>query len=321
MRILVIGTGGVGSAFAGIAAATRLLLALCPGRLRPVAAPGAVVGRLDDGTLLGSAASTRATSRDDRAPDRRDACRRGAQQRRPALQRADLRRVPRRGRDLPRHGDDAVGAPPDEPYAGDAASKLGDDQFARADAWETAGPARARRHRRRARLPPTSSRAMPPTSCSRRSTRSGCATAPNLVVDGYDFAPTFSIWTTIEECLNPPVIWERERGWFTTQPFSEPEVFDFPGGHRPGRVRQRRARGGAARPALGGLPARDVQVRPRRRVHRRAEDAPQARARRDGAGRRCGASRWRRATSSRPRCPTRRRSATAWAARRAPGTS
>jgi len=43
------------------------------------------------------------------------------------------------------------------------------------------------------------------------------------------FAPSFSIWTTIEECLNPPVIWERDRGWFTTEPFSEPEVFDFPG--------------------------------------------------------------------------------------------
>jgi len=50
----------------------------------------------------------------------------------------------------------------------------------------------------------------------------------DLVVDGYDFAPTFSIWTTIEDCLNPPVIYERERGWYTTEPFSEPEVFTFP---------------------------------------------------------------------------------------------
>ncbi|HSD79461.1 MAG TPA: saccharopine dehydrogenase NADP-binding domain-containing protein, partial [Solirubrobacteraceae bacterium] len=31
----------------------------------------------------------------------------------------------------------------------------------------------------------------------------------NLEVEGYEFAPTFSIWTTIEECLNPPLIWER----------------------------------------------------------------------------------------------------------------
>ncbi len=52
----------------------------------------------------------------------------------------------------------------------------------------------------------------------------------DLAVDGYAFAPTFSIWTTIEECLNPPLIWERERGWYTTAPFSEPELFEFPAG-------------------------------------------------------------------------------------------
>jgi saccharopine dehydrogenase-like NADP-dependent oxidoreductase len=46
-------------------------------------------------------------------------------------------------------------------------------------------------------------------------------------------APSFSIWTTIEECLNPPVIWEADRGWYVTPQFSEPEVFDFPGGIGP----------------------------------------------------------------------------------------
>jgi len=61
----------------------------------------------------------------------------------------------------------------------------------------------------------------------------GVRDGADLVVDGYDFAPTFSIWTVIEECLNPPVVWESERGWFTTEPFSEPEVFDFPGGIGP----------------------------------------------------------------------------------------
>jgi len=55
----------------------------------------------------------------------------------------------------------------------------------------------------------------------------------DLVVEGYGFAPTFSIWTTIEECLNPPVIWERGRGWYTTEPFSEPETFTFPEGIGP----------------------------------------------------------------------------------------
>lgn len=55
----------------------------------------------------------------------------------------------------------------------------------------------------------------------------------NLQVEGYEFAPTFSIWTTVEECLNPPVVWEDGTGWFTTEPFSEPEVFDFPEGIGP----------------------------------------------------------------------------------------
>jgi saccharopine dehydrogenase (NAD+, L-lysine-forming) len=58
----------------------------------------------------------------------------------------------------------------------------------------------------------------------------GVRDGADLVVEGYDFAPTFSIWTTIEECLNPPLIWERERGFYTTAPFSEPETFVFPEG-------------------------------------------------------------------------------------------
>ena len=58
----------------------------------------------------------------------------------------------------------------------------------------------------------------------------GVRDGADLVIEGFPFAPTFSIWTTIEECLNPPIIWEKERGWFTTAPFSEPEVFDFPEG-------------------------------------------------------------------------------------------
>ncbi len=58
----------------------------------------------------------------------------------------------------------------------------------------------------------------------------GVRDGSNLEVRGYEFAPSFSIWTTIEECLNPPIIWEKERGWYTTPPFSEPEVFEFPEG-------------------------------------------------------------------------------------------
>jgi saccharopine dehydrogenase (NAD+, L-lysine forming) len=58
----------------------------------------------------------------------------------------------------------------------------------------------------------------------------GVRDGADLSVAGYQFAPTFSIWTTIEECLNPPVIYERDRGWYTTAPFSEREVFHFPEG-------------------------------------------------------------------------------------------
>lgn len=58
----------------------------------------------------------------------------------------------------------------------------------------------------------------------------GVRDGANLEVRGYEFAPNFSIWTTIEECLNPPVIWEKDKGWYTTPPFSEPEVFEFPEG-------------------------------------------------------------------------------------------
>jgi saccharopine dehydrogenase-like NADP-dependent oxidoreductase len=61
----------------------------------------------------------------------------------------------------------------------------------------------------------------------------GVRDGANLVVEGYEFAPSFSIWTTIEECLNPPVVWERGREWFTTAPFSEPETFNFPAGIGP----------------------------------------------------------------------------------------
>ena len=61
----------------------------------------------------------------------------------------------------------------------------------------------------------------------------GVRDGSNLSIDGLDFAPTFSIWTTIEECLNPPIVWEKNKGLFTTDCFSEPEVFHFPAGIGP----------------------------------------------------------------------------------------
>jgi saccharopine dehydrogenase (NAD+, L-lysine forming) len=120
----------------------------------------------------------------------------------------------------------------ERPYA-EVGVKLGDDQFAKADQWEAAG-----------RLALVGMGVEPGLSdvfarfaadhlfseIDELGTRDGA----NLVVtdeNGVEiFAPSFSIWTTIEECLNPPVIYEADKGWFTTPPFSEPEVFDFPEG-------------------------------------------------------------------------------------------
>jgi saccharopine dehydrogenase (NAD+, L-lysine forming) len=113
--------------------------------------------------------------------------------------------------------------------------KLGDDQFAVADQWQSAG-----------RLALVGIGVEPGLSdvfaryaadhdfseIDELGTRDGA----NLVVTddaGREvFAPSFSMWTTIEECLNPPVVWE-DGEWHTTAPFSEPEVFDFPEGIGP----------------------------------------------------------------------------------------
>jgi len=110
--------------------------------------------------------------------------------------------------------------------------KLGDAQFDQATAWEQAG-----------RLALVGIGVEPGLSdvfaryaadhLFETIDEAGVRDGANLVVDGYDFAPSFSIWTTIEECLNPPVVWEDGRGWFTTPPFSEPETFDFPEGIGP----------------------------------------------------------------------------------------
>jgi len=55
----------------------------------------------------------------------------------------------------------------------------------------------------------------------------------DLRIEGHGFATVFSIWNTIEECLNPPIVWQRDRGFYTLEPFSEPERFIFPEGIGP----------------------------------------------------------------------------------------
>ena len=79
----------------------------------------------------------------------------------------------------------------------------------------------------------------------------GVRDGANLVVEGYHFAPTFSIWTTIEECLNPPVIWERGTGLAHHPAVQRARGLLLPGRDRPRRVRERGARGSAADTPLG----------------------------------------------------------------------
>jgi saccharopine dehydrogenase-like NADP-dependent oxidoreductase len=120
---------------------------------------------------------------------------------------------------------------PTEPYV-KTGVKLGDEQFALAPKWEEKGelalcgmgvePGMSDVFARHAVDKLFS-------SVDQLGVRDGA----NLVVDGYDFCPSFSIWTTIEECLNAPVVWEKGRGWFCTEAFSEPETFNFPAGIGP----------------------------------------------------------------------------------------
>ncbi|MEU1688622.1 saccharopine dehydrogenase C-terminal domain-containing protein [Micromonospora sp. NPDC005707] len=120
---------------------------------------------------------------------------------------------------------------PDAPHA-QTGVKLGDEQFAAAAAWAEAG----RLALCGIGVEPGLSDVFARYAADELFTEIdeiGVRDGANLTVDGYDFAPSFSIWTTIEECLNPPVVWEADRGWFTTPPFSEPEVFEFPEGIGP----------------------------------------------------------------------------------------
>ena len=110
--------------------------------------------------------------------------------------------------------------------------KLGDDQFAMADAWEAKGRLALVGIGVEPGMVDVFARYAADHLFSEID-ELGVRDASDLVVHGYEFAPSFSIWTVIEECLNPPVIWEKDKGWYTTEPFSGAEVFDFPDGIGP----------------------------------------------------------------------------------------
>ena len=232
MKILLVGAGGVGSAFCAIAARRDFFESMVVADYALESAERAVAGT-DDPRFsaaqvdASSAASVEALVRDTGATH--------------VMNAVDPRFV------MPIfEGAFAAGADyldmamslskphPDNPCS-ETGVKLGDEQFAVAGQWESAGRLALCGMGVEPGLSDVFARYAADhlfSSIDELGTRDGA----NLVVtddDGNEiFAPSFSMWTTIEECLNPPVIWEDGR-WFTTEPFSEPEVFDFPEGIGP----------------------------------------------------------------------------------------
>ncbi|MEJ1091434.1 saccharopine dehydrogenase family protein [Microbacterium istanbulense] len=229
MRILIIGAGGVGSAAVRIAVRREFFDALVVADYDP-ARPQALVDALDDPRLTAaqvdasSAASVAALIREHRITH--------------VLNAVDPRFV------MPifdgcfdagaTYLDMAMSLShphPDRPHELTGV-KLGDEQFAKEGEWADAGRLALVGIGVEPGLSDVFARYAEDELFSEID-ELGVRDGANLVVAGYDFAPSFSIWTTIEECLNPPVVYEQDRGWFTTAPFSEPEVFDFPEGIGP----------------------------------------------------------------------------------------
>ncbi len=229
MRILIVGAGGVGSAAARIAVRRSFFESLVIADYDP-ARPAALIAELEDGRL--AAAQVDASSADSVAALIRE---HGVTH---VLNAVDPRFV------MPIFdGCFAAGATyldmamslshqhPERPHELTGV-KLGDEQFAKEQEWKDAGRLALVGVGVEPGLSDVFARYAEDELFSEID-ELGVRDGANLVVDGYDFAPSFSIWTTIEECLNPPVIYEEGRGWYTTPPFSEPEVFDFPEGIGP----------------------------------------------------------------------------------------
>ena len=277
MRVLLVGAGGVGTAVTRIAARRDVLRAHGRRRLRPRPRRGG--GR--------------------RARRRRDRFRGRAGRRAPTRRRSP-RCWPRHRCDVLLNATDprfvmplfraalAAGAhyldmamslsaaAPGATRTSSAGVKLGDEQFAQAAEWETAG-----------RLALVGMGVEPGLSdvFARYAADElfdeieeiGVRDGANLTVDGYDFAPSFSHLDHHRGVPEPAGGLGGGPRLVHHRAVQRAGGLRLPRGHRPGRVRQRRARGGAADAALGRRAPGDLQVRPGRGVHRRAEDAAQAR--------------------------------------------
>ena len=233
MRILLVGSGGVGSAFTAIAA-RRDFFELCVVADYDGGRATRAVEALSDDRFVAAqvdasdASSVEALAREHRVTHVMNAVD-------PVFDMTIFDGAFAAGADYLDMAMSLSRPHPTTPYE-ECGVKLGDEQFAKAEEWEAAG-----------RLALVGMGVEPGLSdvfaryaadhlfseIDELGTRDGA----NLVVtddDGNEvFAPSFSMWTTIEECLNPPVIWEKGKDWYTTPPFSEPETFVFPEGIGP----------------------------------------------------------------------------------------
>ncbi|MFI1032687.1 saccharopine dehydrogenase family protein [Streptomyces sp. NPDC020951] len=230
MRVLLVGAGGVGTAVTKIAARRPFFEAMVVADYDPARAEAAVAALDGDDRFLAERvdASDEAAVAELLARHRCDVL----------LNATDPRFV------MPLfHAARAAGAGyvdmamslsrphPERPYE-ECGVRLGDAQFAEADDWAEAGALALVGMGVEPGLSDVFAR-YAADELFDEIEEIGIRDGANLTVEGHDFAPSFSIWTTIEECLNPPVVYEADRGWFTTAPFSEPEVFDFPEGIGP----------------------------------------------------------------------------------------
>jgi len=61
----------------------------------------------------------------------------------------------------------------------------------------------------------------------------GIRDGATLTIEGYPFASTFSVSDMLDECTADAIVYENGKGVFSVEPFSEPEMFDFPEGIGP----------------------------------------------------------------------------------------
>ena len=227
MKILVVGSGGVGAAFAPIAARRDFYEHIVFADIDESRALH-VVDRFGAGGRFSAARVDASDAADVAAVAKAKGCD-------AILNAADPRFVPGIFRGAFDAGATYVDMAmslshphPERPYE-EVGEKLGDAQFALADDWEARGQLALVGCGTEPGFSDVAAR-YAADHLFREVHDVGVRDGANLEVKGHAFAPTFSIWTTIEECLNPPVIWKRDRGWYTTAPFSEPETFTFPEG-------------------------------------------------------------------------------------------